>query len=195
VAGWQALFIGLVAILGAGYIGSFSNTHFDGVLDAHSGMSAPIWFFLSAGLIDWLCMCVVLMVFGKIVSKTPFRVIDVMGTQAMARYPTILTALVVLPTAFRRFNEYLVWKTTGQGIPAEFNIAEAIVFGVAIIMMLMFICWMVRLMYKGYAVSCNVKGGKAIGTFIAGLVIAETISKVVIIVLINRMSGGIPGLM
>ena len=33
IAGWQSLLIGVAAILVAGYIGSLSNTHFDGVLD------------------------------------------------------------------------------------------------------------------------------------------------------------------
>ena len=43
--------------------------------------------------------------------------------------------------------------------------------------MLLLLCWEVALMYKSYSVSCNVKGGKAIGTFIAGLLLAEILSK------------------
>jgi hypothetical protein len=40
---------------------------------------------------------------------------------------------------------------------------------------------MVALMYKAFSVSCNVKGGKAIGTFIGGLLLAEIISKICIV--------------
>jgi hypothetical protein len=47
--------------------------------------------------------------------------------------------------------------------------------------MLLLICWVVALMYKSYSVSCNVKGGLAIGTFIAGLILAETLSKIAIL--------------
>ena len=63
VAGWNAILIGLVVILVTGYLGSLSNTHFDGVLDAHTGRSAPIWFFLTTGILNWLCMGVVLWIF------------------------------------------------------------------------------------------------------------------------------------
>ena len=46
VAGARALLVGVVVILGAGLIGSLSNSHFDGVLDFHSGAPAPLWVFL-----------------------------------------------------------------------------------------------------------------------------------------------------
>jgi hypothetical protein len=47
--------------------------------------------------------------------------------------------------------------------------------------MIPFLCWMVALMYKSFSVSCNVKGGKAIGTFVAGLIIAEILSKLALV--------------
>ena len=40
------------------------------------------------------------------------------------------------------------------------------------------LCWTVVLMYKAYSVSCNIKGAKAIVSFIIGLIIAEVLSKV-----------------
>src|SRR5512138_3761865 len=76
IAGGQALVIGVLAILLAGLIGSVSNTHFDGVLDTHTGLQVPLWVFLSEGFIDWLCLALVLLVVGRIGSKTPFRTLD-----------------------------------------------------------------------------------------------------------------------
>lgn len=73
VEGAKALLIGVVAILIAGHIGSYSKTYFDGVLDTHSGASAPQWFFLAAGIIDWLCMGAIFWTIGKIVVEKPFR--------------------------------------------------------------------------------------------------------------------------
>jgi len=181
VAGWEALFTGLIVIVAAGHLGSFSNTHFDGVLDTHSGASAPLWFFLSAGLVDWVCMAVVLAVIGKIASKTSFRIIDLAGTQALARWPTILSALVCLPQGFRRFTEFLMKKLGGAAETASFNQGDAVVFGLAVLVILLVTVWMVALMYKSYSVSCNVKGGKAAGTFVGGILIAEILSKAIII--------------
>jgi serine/threonine protein kinase len=52
--GRQSLLIGLAAILIAGYIGSLSHTHFDGVLDTHPGIPVPLWIYLSEGFLESL---------------------------------------------------------------------------------------------------------------------------------------------
>ncbi len=183
IAGWPALSMGLGAILVAGYIGSFSDTCFDGVLDTHSGAPAPLWFYLSAGIINWLCMGVVLLVLGKIVSKTSFRTIDLLGTQAFARCPTLIAALATLPAGYSRFTRYLMGGATGP-----VNGMDAFVFGAAVLVVLLSLGWMITLMYKGYSVSCDIKGGKAAGTFIGGLIMAEILSKIVILALVSGLA-------
>jgi serine/threonine protein kinase len=176
ITGPQTLFIGLVAILLAGFVGSLSNTHFDGVLDTHTGAPAPLWFFLSEGIVDWLCLGVVLLIFGKLISKTPFRTVDLLGTQALARWPTIFLSLITLPKAFQRFGKYLV-EQFQRGGQIEFNTADAIIFFAVVAATIPFLCWIVWLMYKSYGVSCNLKGGKAVGTFIPAIILAEVLSK------------------
>ena len=177
IAGAQALGLGLVAILLAGLLGYVSHTHFDGVLDIHTGAARPLWVFLSEGMIDWLCLSLALLMFGKLISRTPFRAIDVLGTQALARWPTVFLSLITLPKAFQRFGSYLVEQITRQGGKIEFNTADAIIFLAVVAAMIPLLCWMVALMYKSYSVSCNVKGGKAVGTFIGGIILAEVLSK------------------
>ena len=61
IAGGSALLVGLIIMLVSAYLGSLSNTHFDGVLDFHSGTAAPLWFFLTEVLIDWLCIVLFLL--------------------------------------------------------------------------------------------------------------------------------------
>ena len=39
------------------------------------------------------------------------------------------------------------------------------------------ICWMVWLMYQSYAFSWGLRGGRAIGTFIPAVILAEILSK------------------
>ena len=117
IAGFQALLIGLAIILLSGFIGSFGNTHFDGVLDVHKGLSAPVWFFLIEGLIDWICLVVPLFLFGLIVSRSSFRIVDVIGTQALARWPYLIVSLVMFPDANRRVPEYIVSRVM-QNAPA-----------------------------------------------------------------------------
>jgi hypothetical protein len=117
---------------------------------------------------------------GKIASRTAFRSIDVLGTQALARWPTLFISLVTLPRGFQRFGNYLVEQLLKPGTKAEFNVMDAAVFCAAVLVMIVLTCWFVVLMYKAYSVSCNVKGGKGVGTFIGSLILAEILSKIAI---------------
>ena len=182
VAGGKALALGFVAILTTAVAGAAGNVHYDGVLDTHVGASAPSWVFAAEGLIDWLSLAVVLWVSGKLISKTTFRAIDLLGTQALARWPALLTTLVVLwLPGFQRFSQYLLNQVLSRASREIFNPVDAGVFTFVVCVMLLMIVWMVALMYKSYTVSCNVRGGKAIGTFILGIVLGEVISKLAVI--------------
>jgi hypothetical protein len=170
IAGAQALGLGLAAILLAGLIGAIGTTHFDGVLDTHVGRSAPLGVFIGEGLIDWLCLAVVLLVFGKLVSKTNFRTIDLVGTQALARWPTLITALVTLPPAVGRFSRELLQHVANPAAMMQLMATpDAIIFFGATLIMLPLLVWTIALMYQSYSVSCNIRGAKAIVTFIIGL--------------------------
>ncbi len=185
LAGSKALFLGVVIILLTAFVGSLSNTHFDGVLDVHTGQKAPIWLFFAENLINWLCIVLFLFFSALIVSRSQWRFIDILGTQALSRWPTLITVLVMLPNANRRFGEYLISKLGQSSEAVTINSTDAIIFFIAAIIAVLMIIWMVALMYKAYVVSCNLKGAKAIITFIISLVLAEAVSKVLIIALFN----------
>jgi hypothetical protein len=185
IAGFKALLLGLAIILISAFVGSLSNTHFDGVIDVHPGFGAPLWFFFAEGLIDWICLAVPLLLFGLIVSRSSFRIIDVLGTQALARWPYLIAALAMLPDANKRVLGYLVSKLTQNASAASISSIDVFVFGFAMIVMILMTIWMVALMYRAYAVSCNIKGARAVATFIVGLIAAEAISKFAMFLLVR----------
>jgi len=187
IAGYQALLIGLAAILLTSLIGSLSNTHFDGVLDVHTGLQAPLWFFLSEGLINWISLVIPLFLFGLIISRSSLRTIDVIGTQALARWPYLVTAVVMLPDANRKVLEYLMAKCTQTHTVIPINPTDIAIFAVAMFLAVLMIIWMVALMYRAYTVSCNIKGPKAIITFIISLIGAEVLSKTAILLLAHNL--------
>ncbi len=51
------------------------------------------------------------------------------------------------------------------------------VFVLVVILALLLIVWTVLLMYRAFAVACNVGGGRAIGMFVTAILIGEGISK------------------
>ena len=165
------------------WLGGASDIHYDGVLDIHSGLTGqlyPAWFFIAEGLINWIAMCVVLSIFGLIFSRQKFRVIDLLGTQALARWPYLIAGLAPLPIGFHRYAQHLQSKLipTSKAVAAQSG--DMVWFIVANVVIVLTLIWMVILMYKAYAVSCNLKGTKAIGSFIAGLIIAEVASKLLL---------------
>ncbi len=186
-AGGKALLIGLAAILIAGHLGSYINIYFDGVLDTDSGRGAPQWFFLATGIIDWLCMAIVLWVIEKISAKQSFRAIDLFGTQALARWPMVLTALATLLPAYTRFTDTLIQYAQTQKFTENFNPMDGVMFGAAVLVMLLALCWMVRLMYQGFKMSCDLPKKKAIPLFITGLIIAEIVSKIAFLALLKQI--------
>lgn len=185
VAGYRALLLGLAIILLSAFIGSLGNTHFDGVLDVHTGRHAPLWYFFAEGIIDWLSIAIPLFFFGLVASPSALRIIDVFGTQALARWPYLITAMVMLPDANRRFGTYLTARITMAAAPAAINYMDVFMFAFAIILTVLMAIWMVALMYRAYAVSCNIKGAKAIGTFIVSLIGAELLSKFATLLLLT----------
>jgi len=50
----------------------------------------------------------------------------------------------------------------------------------AIVVVLLMVIWMVALMYNGFAVSCNLSGGKALGIFVPAIIVGEVISNLLI---------------
>jgi len=185
VAGYKAMLLGLGIILISALIGSLGNTHFDGVLDVHVGNEVPLWYFFAEGVIDWLSLAVPLFFFGLILSSSSPRMIDVFGTQALARWPYLITSIAMLPKANRRFSMYLMYRFTSPAGSTALNYTDLCIFILAGIVAVLMIVWTVALMYRAYAVSCNIKGAKAIITFIVSIIGAEVLSKFLLLLLLQ----------
>ncbi|MFM2177754.1 MAG: hypothetical protein RL015_1852 [Verrucomicrobiota bacterium] len=184
IAGATSLALGLAAIVLTALIGAGQGLHFDGVLDTHVGKSGPWWLFVTEGLIDWLSLAVLMLFAGRIISKTAFRGIDLLGTQALARWPTVLTALACLAPGFHRFSDVLtksiIGLKPGQVPQLPHAGPDAVVFGLVTLFMLACTVWMVALMWRSFSHCCNLRGGKAVGIFVITLLLAELLSKVLI---------------
>ncbi|MEO0414558.1 MAG: hypothetical protein AAF226_06370, partial [Verrucomicrobiota bacterium] len=181
IAGQAALVLGVILVLLTSWIGSLSSTHFDGVLDTHFGAAVPLWFFLAEGMINWLSMAIMLWVVALVIGKAgKFRLIDLFGTQALARWPFMVTALAALTPGYRRAAIELEKIDPNTMAIPPVEPADAVAFGVIAIVMLVMLVWFCWLAWKSFRVSCDAKGKSAIGGFFVALIVAEIISKVAI---------------
>jgi len=168
LAGWKSLWFGLSIILLNAFLGTAINVHYDGVLDIHMGRPNPFALSIFEHTISWLSLALFLYLSGMYFSSSRIRLIDVLGTTALARYPLLLA----IPVGFIDLND-----------PATIfvNSTSTLTFiGVAIL--LLFIVGLhIFLLFKAYRVSCNLKGKTLYITFIASVVLAEILSKFLII--------------
>ncbi len=191
VAGGTALGIGLVVMMIASLVGAATNHHFDGVIDLHAGPPAPAWVFVAENLINWLVMGVLAYLAGRLISRSRIRPLDVFGTQALARVPMAITLFCVLLPGFRRVTDQLAGQLmqgptrfrsgASGGVLTSFaqvSPLDLAVFVLAVILALLLLVWTVLLMYRAFAVACNVGGGKAIGLFAAAILLGEVLSKI-----------------
>jgi hypothetical protein len=179
VAGFPALAIGIAVIVLASLLASRSHYFFEGVLDAYMVPKAtePWWIYTLQGLINWLVLASLIAVSGRFVAKSRFRLIDVFGTQALARLPYLFIAMLGLIPSLPRYRKYAeaVYTKTGP-VPAvaPYDIylwILASIIGVAALI------WAAILMYRAFSVSCNAKGRNAIIYFIVIMGIGELVTK------------------
>lgn len=180
--GARALFAAIVIMLLGGLVAVTAQVRFDGVIDMHMGMARDIGWTaaLTEWIIVWLTMVVLLYVSGRLLSSSSIRLIDVAGMHGMARFPFIPAGLLMLFPVNEKMARYAELVMMKKGEPVELSGIDIGSFLLLSLLVLAFIIWAVVLMYRAYSVSCNLKGPKAIVSFIVVTVIAEIAAKSVL---------------
>ena len=106
--GGQALAIGLTVIVLSGLAAAAAGVHFDGLLDFHPGYSVSFRVPIVEGFVNWSVISVILVLVSLLVAPRTVRVIDIAGTQALARWPLLPAALACVPGPVREANDELV---------------------------------------------------------------------------------------
>ena len=168
LAGAQALAWGLACIALTAWLGGIFDFRFTGVIYFQHTAPAPLWHAIAQALMAWAIPSTLLYIGGRLISRSHVRPIDVFGTQALARAPWLLIALIAVSPPFRDLTTALI----AQG-SSNLSIAQlALLSSVALVLILLLV-WIVILMYRAFAVSCNVAGGRAIAVFIAAIALGE----------------------
>ena len=134
-------------------------------------------------IVNWSVITVLLWLVSLLVAPRTVRLVDIAGTQALARWPLLLAALACIPPAVRQGNEELV----AGALEGRFVTPQA---AIIVVGMLALACvmWMVCLMWKAFSVSCNQRGGRAVAIFVAALLAGEAATKWLLSLLITAGS-------
>lgn len=170
IAGLQAFGIGMLLLLLTGFIGSYSNVRFDGVLDMHLGAEISLMKSFSFLAIDIMSVVLVMWFTGLMISKG-FRFVDILGTMTLAKAPYLILAVA---------GYFCTVPDTKEILNNPYIVFQSISFILLIILSLPIIIWSITLMYNGFKVSCDVKGTKLTVAFIIAITVSEIISKILI---------------
>lgn len=182
LAGTKALLIGLGMILMVGIVGTISPSHFDGVLDLHyAELGKRSWtklisISITENVINLFTLGIIFSISAFLLVGTRFRVIDIFGTMAYARFPLYLVSLVNIGGFYGAVSTKLATVTPNSGFP-DLDASSLIILLTGILLLIPGIVWFIFLMYKAYTISSGLKGAKGTVSFIIALLLAEVVSK------------------
>ena len=172
LAGGPALAWGLACIVLTASLGGVFDYRYTGTLSFQLSTPTPIWLAITQGLTAWIVPGVLLYLAGRGLSRSRVRLIDVLGTQALARAPGLLVALIVISPPFRDLTTSLI----AQGA-SHFSVGQLTALTAIGTVMVLVLIWTVLLMYRAFSVSCNVADGWAITVFVVAIA-PQTVASV-----------------
>jgi len=181
IAGTKAFLSGISGIIITGILCYLSHVHLDGIIDIHFADAGNSYIYLTEGIIDLACIVLIFSLLGLLLVGFRFRFIDLIGTMAIARLPIIIVPLFAMIFPQGKISDYLMFTFLKIGTPVTISNMDIIGFVFMMLIVILILIWTIALMYNAFKICINIKGAKMALTFIAGLIIAEVISKIIFI--------------
>ncbi len=160
--------------------GAFFNARFDGVIDLH--FSTPTFFIntLTDNAINIVILSLALFTLGKY-RNNKTRFVDVFTASLIARIPYYILPFfnwnnTVLVESEKLLKQFM---TVQPGAVPQFETTNMLVLVLFAGFSLLFLAWFIYLLYQGYKVATNAKGGIEIVLFGVTILIAEVFSKII----------------
>lgn len=174
IAGGKALAIGVVCIVASSlmlYSGGMIQDSF-----LHIGYAdASLLKVFAVQCLWWLAPAMLLYLSGLAITKSKIRIIDILGTTAFAQIILLMIIAPMLLPAVQDSTTVLLSSLQSGTEPATKAMISMIVYGIwTTFALILYYIWN----YNAFAVSCNVKGSKAILLFILVQVVLTIVSNI-----------------
>lgn len=160
--------------------GAFFNARFDGVIDLH--FSTPTFFIntLTDNAINIVILSLALFTLGKY-RNNKTRFVDVFTASLIARIPYYILPFFNWNNTVLIESEKLLkqFMTVQPGVAPQFETTNMLVLVLFAGFSILFLAWFIYLLYQGYKVATNAKGGIEIVLFGVTILIAEVFSKII----------------
>jgi hypothetical protein len=184
LSGRRALIPGLAAILLTAFLAAGGGLQTDGVLSLHFKGNAAALDLVGQGLINWLVLTLCLLAVGRWLAPSRFTALDLIGAQAAARWPLLLSVLYLsFPPAGERIRQLtadlgaVMPSEPGQVMADAAYMADAFILTALGLPLLAFLAWMIWLMFHGFSATTGLTGPRAVFAFSGGLILAQVLSQ------------------
>jgi hypothetical protein len=173
------LLVGVFFTLLGSFFGYVFNVRFDGILDVHIVPNTLFYQALLDNLINIFCLVLFLYISTTYINKKT-RGIDILNTALVARAPIYLLPFFNINGVIEKASEDVIQFANPEliGQISSSNLCIIIVFGITAIL---FLVWYISLLFNGFKVASNAKGKTPIILFIISLLLAEVLSKFLIV--------------
>ncbi len=177
IAGVKALLLGVLILLLMSFLGVIAKVYFVGVmgvLNAHAlvkqAVNISFLLLMYQNLVSWLVLSSIFIIMTKVFQKQKIRIIDFLGTVALARFPLLLLTFLML--CIQLFSPDFFAIDFSQGISMKASIGMSL-FGV---LALCLFIYQVVVYFYALKVSSGLVGKKLWISFILSFIIAELIA-------------------
>lgn len=172
IAGFKSLAMGVLIILATSVIGFLSHTYFPDLISVKNGADFPLIYFVVQSLMNWLVISIILYLAAIFASPSRIRLVDIFGTQALARSPFLIASLIGFSGTIEKFGKYVIWTALKTGEETTISSGEIGIAILLIIFTLLLTIWLVALTFNAFKVSANLKGIKLAVIFVAAFILA-----------------------
>ncbi|PKG43647.1 hypothetical protein [Psychroflexus sp. MES1-P1E] len=173
------LLIGVFFTLLGSFFAYVFNIRFDGIIDIHIVPNTFSYQALLDNLINIFCLVLFLYISTKYINKKT-RLIDILNTALVARAPFYILPFFNINGVIKKASEDVIQFANPELISqiSSSNLFIIIVFGIITIL---FLVWYISLLFNGFKVASNAKGKTPIILFVISLLLAEVLSKFLIV--------------
>lgn len=175
------LSFGIAAALIGSLLGFLFNGRFDGVFDLHFA-GVVMWYHpLLDNLFNILSITFFMYVAGLIINRKT-RVIDILAAGTVSRAPLYFLTVFNAGNFLSRLTDKIMDEIANNPAAPLAGVApsESIILAAFALISLLFIVWYIVLLWNGFKVATNAKGGVAVFLFSASVLLSEIISKILI---------------
>ncbi|MFK7756075.1 MAG: hypothetical protein AB8B53_04000 [Flavobacteriales bacterium] len=175
--------VGLIAAVIGSYLAHLFQVRFDGALDLHFSpdLVSLETAFIENG-INIACLTLFSFIAGKLINKR-VRLVDLLAVSLIARIPFYLVSLMNSSNALSAASNEVLEAVRAESLES-ISSSSMMLLGVLALVSILVLVWYIALLWRGFKVATNAKGSTHIIYFIGALLVAEVVSKLLIVQLL-----------